>query len=100
MQKIPSYIYTFDTHVNCNMTSVKKQHKCLTFKKKMICRSRRICAQIIRTLCFNKEKVLHLICAIIFLGLIQVKYSSVIEKIHELHIFDLTNHISNDLGCK
>ena len=66
----------------------------------MICRSRRICAQIIRTLCFNKEKVLHLICAIIFLGLIQVKYSSVIEKIHELHIFDLTNHISNDLGCK
>ena len=36
----------------------------------------------------------------IFLGLIQVKYSSVIEKIHELHIFDLTNHISNDLGCK
>ena len=47
----------------------------------MICRSRRICAQIIRTLCFNKEKVLHLICAIMFLGLIQVKYStSVIEK--------------------
>ena len=53
----------------------------------MICRSRRICAQIIRTLCFNKEKVLHLICAIMFLGLIQVKYStSVIVKSHKKFI--------------